>query len=102
VAKFWALVRLNWKVSIAGICGFLLAVPGLVLALQAWAKHEPVDWRGVLVSGALTAISAGLTLAKSSDVHSTPAQIELSAIQNPQIQADSIVELKTKAPEVKP
>ena len=54
----------NWKTTLAGLCAFLMAVPGFVAALQSWANGQSVNWRQVFVSLAITAISAGLAMAK--------------------------------------
>ena len=89
----------NWKSTLAGVAAFLSGVPGFVTALTAWAHHDPVDWRQVGVSVALTFIGGGLASAKDNDVHSTTAQIVTSTIQNPAIQATAVVEAKQAAVE---
>jgi hypothetical protein len=66
----------NWKTNLAGVATFLTACPGFVSAIQAWAAHQAVDWRSVLVSTALTAVSGGLLAAKDSTTHSTIAEVQ--------------------------
>jgi len=68
----------NWKTTLTGLVALLLNVPVFVTALYAWGKHEPVDWRNVLVTTAITVIGAGLLAAKDSTTHSTAAQVEVS------------------------
>jgi predicted Zn-dependent protease len=77
-----------------------LNVPGLVEAVTAWGKHQPINWRDLGSKLALSMLALGLTYAKANNVHSTDAQVQVSTVQNPQIQAASIVEL-IKSPEVK-
>lgn len=64
------------KTTLAGYVTFLLALPSFVQALIDWSKHQPVDWRFVLVSSALAVTSWGLTKAKDSSSHSTQDQID--------------------------
>jgi hypothetical protein len=79
----------NWKTTLGGLCAFLLSVPSFVTALIAFGHHQPVDWRYVLVSLALTAISAGLASAKDGSTHSTESEMKLSTYkENAAILAD--------------
>ena len=55
--------------AISGLLSLLLGVPIFVTAVQAWANHQAVDWRNVLVSTAFIVISAGLAAAKQQNVH---------------------------------
>jgi hypothetical protein len=77
----WEAITKNWKTTLAGILTFLLGAPAFVSALQAWGAHQPVDWRAVLVSVALTAGAAGLLSAKDSSTHSTVAEVSKATAQ---------------------
>lgn len=68
----------NWKTTLTGVIALLLNVPVFVSAIYAWGKHQPVDWRSVLVTTTLTVVGAGLVAAKDSTTHSTIPQIEAS------------------------
>ena len=72
------LLGINWKTTLAGVLTFLSGVPGFVTAIQAWANHQAVNWREVIVSVALAAAGAGLAVAKDSSTHSTADQIQAS------------------------
>ena len=93
------LLGINWKTTLAGVATFLTSVPGFVAAIQAWAAHQPVDWRQVLISVALAATGAGLGAAKDGSTHSTTAQVTASTIENPAVQAKAVVEAKVAAVE---
>jgi NADH:ubiquinone oxidoreductase subunit 4 (subunit M) len=80
-------LTVNWKTNLAGIVTFLLSVPAFVSALSAWAAHQPVDWRSVIVSVALTAGGVGLISAKDSTTHSTIAQVQASTQQEKAVEA---------------
>lgn len=66
----------NWKTTLAGFATFLTSVPGFMSAATAWAHHQPVDWRELTLSAALTAMAAGLGAAKDSTTHSTASQVD--------------------------
>ena len=93
------ILGINWKTTLAGVATFLTGVPGFIAAAQAWAAHQPVDWRQVLISVALTAAGAGLGAAKDGSTHSTEAQITTSTIQNPKVEAQAVVDAKVAAVE---
>lgn len=76
----WQTIVKNYKTTIAGIIAFLFSVPSFVAALQAWVAHQPVDWRSVLVSVALTALGGGLVAAKDSSTHSTQTEVTQSSV----------------------
>ena len=71
-----SILGINWKTTLAGIGSFLSGVPGFVTALQAWAAGQPVNWREVGVSAALTLVGAGLAAAKDSTTHSNAAEVD--------------------------
>lgn len=74
------LVGVNWKTTLAGVATFLSSVPGFMSAAQAWAHHQPVDWRELGFSVALTAVGAGLGAAKDGTNHSTVEQVEKATL----------------------
>ena len=61
--------------TIPGILTFLLGIPGVLSALQAWANHQPVNWRDVVISIALSLSGVGLVAAKAGTTHSTPEEV---------------------------
>jgi len=77
----WQSITVNWKTTLAGILTFLTSVPAFVTAIEAWGRHQPVDWRSVLVSTAMAAAGAGLLVAKDSTTHSTLDQVRTSTIK---------------------
>jgi drug/metabolite transporter (DMT)-like permease len=81
----WNTIVKNWKTSAAGIITLLLSVPQFVAALQAWGAGQPVNWRAVLVSVALSIGGVGLVAAKDSTTHSTADEIG-QAVSGPRSQ----------------
>jgi hypothetical protein len=71
----WKIKTANIKTTLSGIVGYLLAFPVFLNALYDWAAHKPVDWRFVIVSCAVAAVSHGLVNAKDDTTHSTQAQV---------------------------
>ena len=75
----WKWLTENWKTTLSGLLVFLLSIPTFVQAMQAWAAHQPVDWRSVLIS---IVMAVGLIAAKDSTTHSTAAQVETSTVKD--------------------
>ena len=92
----WQSITANWKTTLAGILTFLTSVPAFVTAIEAWGRHQPVDWRSVLVSVAITAAGAGLLVAKDSTTHSTLEEVRTSTIK------EEIATAKAENPPPKP
>jgi uncharacterized membrane protein (UPF0182 family) len=63
----------SWRTTlmsiVTGVITLLLGIPVFVQAVTDWSHHLPVDWRSVLTTTALAAITAGLALAKDFNVH---------------------------------
>lgn len=84
----------SWKTTLSGLVvamlTLLLAVPSLMTAVSEWSKHQPVEWRPVILAVTLAIIAAGLTAAKDKEVHGgtidsgerpDPVQTELATKQ---------------------
>jgi hypothetical protein len=100
-------IRKGWLVTVAGCMAAMGGVPVATwAALQAFPSMKVPAW---FTSAQFYFVLVGIVgsalmgwAAKGADDHSTSAQVAVSTIEKPQIQADAIVELQTKAPEVKP
>ena len=79
----WQSIMRNWKTTLAGVITFLLSVPTFVTSIQAWAAHQPVDWRTLLINIAVAAGGVGLVAAKDSSNHSTIAEVEHATVVTP-------------------
>ena len=71
----------NWKTTVSGIITFVLSIPLVLSSLEDYANHKPVDWRNVLIAGALWAISHGFIQAKDGTTHSTAQQVQAATIE---------------------
>jgi len=70
----WTAITKNWRTTLTGVAGTLLNVPVFVSAIEAYAKHQPVDWRYTLITTTIAVISIGLVAAKDGATQSTTAQ----------------------------
>ena len=77
----WKTITANWKTGITGVIALLFSIPTFVSALQAWGNHQPVDWRSVLVSTAISIVGTGLIAAKDGTTHSTLEEVRTSTVK---------------------
>ena len=86
-----ALFTQNYLTTFFGILAglpILVANSGLTLSPQ-WSHY-------LAITAALGVIGLGV-VAKAFNTHSTTAQVQMSSLQNPQIQAAAVVEAKKEA-----
>ena len=71
----------NWKTTLGGLLAFLASVPLFVSSIQAWADHQPTNWRQALI--ALAFAGAGIigVSAKDSTTHSTVSEVSVATKQ---------------------
>lgn len=97
---FKKVLGMNWKTTLSGLASLLLTVPQFVSAITAWANHQAVDWRPVLISVAMAVLGTGLVAAKDGTTHSTIAQVEKATTgQDPQGQQTSTVQVIEPLPQ---
>ena len=77
----WKSLTVNIKTTVAGVVAFLFSVPAVISGLEAWAKHQPVDWRVIAVSIAMAAGGLGLVASKDSTTHSTLDEVRTSTVK---------------------
>ena len=86
------ILGINWKTTFTGLVTWLMAVPSFYTAMMALYNHQAVDWRQVGIGVALAAGGSGLVAAKDGTTHSTAAEVKVSTIENPAVQAKAAAE----------
>jgi uncharacterized YccA/Bax inhibitor family protein len=87
-------MRTNLLVTIGGIMAGFLAIP-LGMATLGYPLPKALAMAMILI-GMIGGIVTGVA-AKGQDEHSTAAQVQLSTLENPQIQAKAVIEAKAEA-----
>jgi hypothetical protein len=87
-------MRKNWLVTMGGIMAGFLAIP-IGMATLGYPLPKTLAMAMILI-GMIGGIVTGVA-AKGQDEHSTTAQVQLSSLQNPQLQAQAVVEARAEA-----
>ena len=88
--------RTNLKSNLIATGAIIYSAQAFTSAVVAWENGQPANWRSAIVSLFVAALGY---VAKDSTTHSTAAQVQVSTIQNPDIQAKAVVEAKVAAVE---
>lgn len=65
-------LKANWKTVLIATIAVIYAAPQFVTAIQAWANHQPADWRHAVL-GLIVAV--GFYLSKTGTNHSTMDEV---------------------------
>src|SRR6202140_4565915 len=91
---FWIWFKTNWKSNTLAVVAIVYSANQFITAVVAWEHHQPAVWRGGIISLIVAAVGF---VVKDASTHSTTAQVQLSSLQNPELQAKAVVEAKAEA-----
>jgi hypothetical protein len=94
IKAFSSWFKTNWKSNSLAVVAIVYSAHQFTTAVVAWEHHQPADWRAAIISLIVAAVGF---VVKDASTHSTTAQVQLSSLQHPQVQAEAVVEAKAEA-----
>ena len=70
----------NWRTTLGALVGYIASLTFFTDALIAWGRHQPVQWRSILVSLGLAVAGYAFQSAKDKQVHSTQDEVDTATI----------------------
>jgi hypothetical protein len=85
--------KTNWKSNVLATVTIVYSAQQFLSAIGAWESHQPANWRSAVIS---LIVATGLYIVKDADTHSNPAEVQLSAMKNPEAQVAALKQIEVE------